>query len=499
MATKFSLQAILALLAGALLPLAFAPLDYYGLAILSPAILLWLWQASKPLSAVILGWLYGLAAFGMGINWVYISIHVYGNTNVFLAGFITCSFIAILACFPSLLGYLLKRYFAQNNSYQNLLAFPALWTLLEWLRSWIFTGFPWLLLAHSQTHAPLRGFIPLFGVLGTTWCVALSSALCVLIFYQKKHLFRYLILLITLWSLAALLSLHTWTYPSASPLRVSLIQGNIPQEIKWEPTQVEKSFKLYQALTQALPTQQVIIWPEAAITAIGLQADTYLTILDQWAQQNHSALITGFPLLANDRWHAYNALLTLGNGHGLYRKRFLVPFGEYVPWEHWLRGLLDFFDLPMSEFISGPSIQRLPIAANIPFAPFICYEIAYAKAVRSFMPQAQFLVVISNDAWFGHSWALAQHLQIAQFYALATGRYAAVVSNTGLTALVKSDGTLAASLKPFQIGVLQSTLQPYGGSTPWVAIGSDQPWLYLAIFALAIALLRRQRTLHDGE
>jgi apolipoprotein N-acyltransferase len=205
--------------------------------------------------------------------------------------------------------------------------------------------------------------------------------------------------------------------------------------------------------------------------------------MDELAQRHHTALIVGFPLIASDLYHAYNALLVLGNGQGLYRKRFLVPFGEYVPFENTLRGLLNILNLPMSEFIPGPIQQNLPLAAGIPFAPFICYEIAYAKAVRSLLPQAQLLVVTSNDAWFGQSWALVQHLQIAQFQAIATGRYAAVVSNTGLTAIIKPDGTIAAALPPFQQGVLTGSVQTYMGATPWVRFG-NRPLLMLGLIVL---------------
>jgi apolipoprotein N-acyltransferase len=319
----------------------------------------------------------------------------------------------------------------------------------------------------------------------------LLSALCVMLIYQKSYtrLF-YLLGLICIISLGSLLATFTWTTPSSKSITISLVQGNVPQELKWETSQITRTLALYQRLTTAHWTSKIIIWPEAAVTALGPSAQAFLASMEALAQQHHSALITGLPLLAKDLYHAYNALLVVGNGQGLYRKQFLVPFGEYVPFENTLRGLLNILNLPMSEFIPGPLRQNLPIAAGIPFAPFICYEIAYAKAVQRFLPQAQLLIVISNDAWFGDSWALAQHLQITQFQAIATGRYAAVVSNTGLTAIIKPNGILAASLAPFKQGVLTSTVQAYQGATPWVKYGNTS-LLMLALLVLGLANLRK--------
>jgi apolipoprotein N-acyltransferase len=462
------LQLFLSLIAGSLLPLAFAPFEFYPLAIICPAVLLWLWLHGTTKQAFWRGYLFGLGFFGVGVSWVYISIHQFGGANIALAFFITALMIGFLALFPATQGYLLTRFFSRNNIF---LAFPALWVLLEWLRSWIFTGFPWLLLGASQTPSPLRGFAPLIGEYGLAFLVTLSSALLVLIIINKKFLYRLFIifLLLLIWLSGFFLTKIHWTQPQGKPIKVALVQGDIPQQLKWTPEYVQLTLQRYYQFTQQHWDSDLIIWPETAVPLLQTQAQDFLSRIDREAKQHHATLITGIPIQQN--FNYYNAMMVLGKGQGVYLKRHLVPFGEYVPLLDWLGGVLGFLNIPMSDLSAGPLQQPLLQADSFTIAPFVCYEIVYEQLALQDLPKANLLITVSNDAWFGHSFAAAQHLQIGQLRALETGRYHLFVTNSGITAIIDPQGKIQAALPSFQSAVLTGVIQPMIGVTPIAEMG----------------------------
>ena len=332
----------LALLAGVMLTFAFAPFSLFPLAILSPALLLWLWLPISPKKAFWRGWLYGLGFFGTSIYWVFISIHTFGNASIFLALVITGSFIALLALFPACQGYLLNRYFPENNGRKMICSFSALWVLLEWVRSWFCSGFPWVLLGDSQIYSPLKGFAPIYGVYGVSLAVLLSSGIWVHIGWnikKRKYKSAYysFAAFALLWIIGGGLTVMTWTQPQGKPIQVSLVQGNIPQEIKWSPDQLQFTLDRYISLTQAHWDSSIIIWPEDAIP---LPLQTSIHFIDQLtiqAKQHKTSLVIGIPIKNefnnnnNNNDEYFNGVIVIGSNTDAYLKHHLVPFGEYTP------------------------------------------------------------------------------------------------------------------------------------------------------------------------
>jgi apolipoprotein N-acyltransferase len=483
-----------AFIIGGLLALAFAPLALYPLAILCPALLLLLWLNCSARRAFFIGLFFGIGFFSVGVSWVFVSIHVFGHTSILLSLFITGLFILILALFPALQGYFLNRFFPDSTHIKHYLIFPSVWTLSEWVRSWIFTGFPWLLLSTSQVNSPLAGYVPLVGGLGLTFLVTFSSALLLGLISEKGKYFLFpLLALITLWILGYGLHFIHWTRTIGKPIQVSLIQANIPQQIKWDPHYIQTSLTNYSQLTQAHWQSRLIIWPEAAIPLLQQNALPFLNQLDRQAKQRGTTIITGIPIQQGFQY--YNGMIAVGIDHAHYYKQRLVIFGEYLPWWiAWAQGLLNLLDIPMSSFSPGPPNQPPFKVAGLNLATFICYEIAYPSLVRTAFPNAQLLLTINDDAWFGHSFALAQHLQIGQFQALATGRYLLFLSNTGMTAIVTPQGNIQAQLPSFKVSTLTGSVYALSGTTPWVKLGDCPSILFLVgLIILCYAYSRNRR------
>lgn len=475
-----------AFLAGAILPLAFAPKGFYSLAVLSPLALLYLLEQASPKTACWRGFFYGLGFFGFGAYWIFISINTYGSTNIFISSFITAGFISILALFPATMAYFLR------HQGKGAITFSFLWVIFEWIRSWFLTGFPWLLLGQSQTNSPLHGYAPLVGVYGMSFLTVLSAVLIYTILKNTRKLFTVLlnsILVLAIWLGGYGLSTVQWTHPIAKPLSITLIQGNIPEMMKWDPQQAYKSLTTYETLTKPhLGQSALIIWPETAVTFLLPDAIPHLELLDKMAKANKSAILTGIPIPNHDQY--YNGAIMLGNGEGHYFKRHLVPFGEYVPLENLLRGVIGFFNLPMSDFSNGPQAQNLMSIPGIYVAPFICYEIAYTHLLRTDLPRANILVTISNDAWFDKSEALAQHLQLTQLAAEMSQRYMLVATNSGKTAVIDPHGHIVAVAPEDQVAYITATIQAMAGTTPWITFGN---WPILILMGLGLVWCWKRR------
>lgn len=486
---------ILALLSGASLSLAFSPIGYYPFAIIAPAILLWTWLDCTNKQAFWRGLLFGLGLFGVGTSWVYISIHEFGNTSAFISTIITALFTMVLALFPAMQGYGLKRLLPEDKPSKLLMAFPASWALFEWFRGWALSGFPWLFLGYSQTNSPLMGLIPILGVWGTSFILCLLAALLINAYQQSwRHAWKSLLpLTLFIVCSVAVNNIH-WTHTEGQPVKVSLLQGNIPQQLKWSPDYIQTTLRRYYEMTATQWDSDVIIWPEAAIPLLFSEAKPFITRLANEVQLHKKSLVLGIPMRKEgylDRY--YNAMLVLGNAEGKYFKRHLVPFGEYVPLGNWLRGLIGFFDMPMSDFTAGDQQQGNLRVGRLLLAPFICYEVAYEDQTYSAMPSANAMLTITNDAWFGDSLAPAQHLQIAATRALQSGRYMLFVANNGITAIIDPYGQVVKSLPQFEQGVLKGSIYPMQGITPWMRMGNTTLLLIFTL-CLVMALARRSDT-----
>ena len=464
---------IIAMLAGAILPGAFAPHHLWPLAIVSPAILLWVWQKNTTSKQAFMSGLgYGLGMFGVGVSWVFVSIHHYGNTNIPLAVLITSILVIVLALFIATQGYVLKRFFRGSTTAFCLLGFPSSWVLFEWLRSWLFTGFPWLYLGYSQLTTPLSGYAPVMSVYGVSTAVLLTSgALIVLMISSRKIKAAGSFLIILIWGIGYFLQQHNFTKPNPKLYTVRLVQGNIKPFDKFTSTDpIGSTEKTYGKLTEKEWGADLILWPESAIPLPLPYSKPYFDELEKRAFSHHSTLIAGIQVI-NSKEEYHNSLIALGDGHGIYHKYHLVPFGDFLPFDYWLRGLIGFFDLPMSSFTSGPTEQPLITAGDLKLVPLICYEIAFPELLRNTLRNADAIITLSEDGWFGESWGPYQHLEIAQMRALETGRMVLRATTSGITAIIDPKGTLSATIPQFEARVLSGTFHSMTGTTPWVKFG----------------------------
>ena len=491
----------LLLLSGGLLPLAFAPLALWPLAILCLIPLFALWQQASPKQAFGYGLAFGLGQFGVGVSWVYVAIHVFGQSPAVVAVLMTAVFVLALALIPALFGCL-GRYAAQRLSIggnmQLLLWLPAVWTFGEWFRGWFLTGFPWLNIGYSQIDTPLSGYAPLLGVYGLSLLGALSAALLLWLWQARRRAAPWAIsVLILIWGGGfALKSLH-WSEPVGEPLRVTLIQGNVPQLTRWDREKIWQGLDRYAELSyEQMPHSDLIIWPENAVTVFyhSIQQEYFAPLIDA-ARATDTDIILGVPLLDDDGERYYTTMMSIGASQGdepgFYRKRHLVPFGEFIPLESLLRGLTAFLDTPMSSFSPGDKNEPLLYAAGQPIAASVCYEDAFGEELIDYLPEATLLVNGSNNAWYGNSMAPHQHLQISRMRALETARPMLRATTNGISAIIDERGHIQARSRQFEIDTLSAQVQPMQGATPYVRFGNTVMLLMLMLMIGVAALLGR--------
>ena len=481
------------MISGAALPLAFSPFDLYPLAVLLPAVLFALWRGVSPARAFVRGGLFGLGTFGVGVSWVFVSMYDNGGMGAALSVLITVLFVVILSVFPGLAGYVATRLCGRTASRLAwVLVVPAVWTLFEWARGHFLSGFPWLDLGYSQIDAPLAGFAPVAGVYGVSLLAALSAALLLAAVGMRGRVRGvWLIAFVALWLGGGGLRLIDWTRPAGDPMRVSLVQGNLPQDLKWEPSVRDVTAELYMNLTRTHWDSRLIVWPETALPMYYLQARPYLDVLAEEARRHGSDVLVGLIYLDTATSRYYNSMVSVGGPEQFYHKQHLVPFTEYLPFKPVLARFIDSLDIPMSDFTPGDRNQRPLEAAGQKIGISICYEDAFGEEVIRMLPEATLLVNVSNDAWFGRSLAPPQHLQIARMRALETGRYLLRATNTGMTAVIGPNGRLQSVAPQFERTVLTDTVQPRRGSTPYVQFG-NWPALMLAAIMIVIGWIARR-------
>lgn len=488
---------LLAVLAGGLITFSLAPFNLWPLALVAVALCYLLLQRLTPSQAAMRGWLFGFGLFASGVSWVYVSIHDYGSAPPVLAGALTLAFVAGLALFLAAFAWCWANFLRQAQySLSNALVFAALWVATEFFRGWFLTGFPWLYIGYSQLDGPLAGLAPVGGVWLISFVLAFSSALLINLLACKQARRQwplYTGVLVPVWLVTALLQLMNWTDTAGAPLTVAAVQGNIEQSMKWDPAQVSNQLILYQQLSLTTPQVDLLVWPENAIPVLQTSATDFLRHLDTFAQQRQSALITGIPmrhLNSEGQVKLYNGITTLGDASGEYLKQKLVPFGEYVPLQDLLRGVIELFDLPMSDFARGPSNQAPLIAKQQRIAPYICYEVVYPDFARKLAAHSEILLTISNDTWFGTSIGPLQHLQMAQMRALEAGRWMIRATNNGVTAIINPQGRIEQQIPQFEQGVLVGEVKPMQGLTPYLRFGS-WPLVLVCVLVLGLGLRKR--------
>jgi len=489
---------LVSLLAGALAVGGFAPLDAWPLPVLSLALLFGLLaRTASSRSGFLIGLAWGLGFFLTGVSWIFVSLSVYGGMSTWLSALATLLFCTVLALFPAAAGALQARW-TVSPALRVLLVMPLAWGVTEWMRGWILTGFPWLALGYSQVPAsPLAGYAPLFGVYGVTFLLALIAALLAWNVTRISLTQR-------TWAAAAILALgiggqalreKAWTTPDGAPTTVALLQGNIPQEMKWQPERTRATLETYARMAAASPAQLIVL-PETALPLFESDLpDFYRARLMSLGRMNGGDVLAGLPT-GSLQGAYYNSVISLGSAPSQhYHKVHLVPFGEYIPLKAVWGWVIEVLHVPLSDFARGAVDQRPLAIGGQRVAVDICYEDVFGEEIIRQLPAASVLVNVSNLAWFGDSFAPWQHAQMSQMRALETGRMMLRATNTGLTAIIDRQGHLLAHLPPFTAGSLTGTIQGYAGSTPYARWGNAPVlavWGVLGVGLLMRRLFRRQ-------
>jgi apolipoprotein N-acyltransferase len=499
---KVWFRVLLAVFFGASTSFSFAPYSVWPLAIISPAVLLLLSYTQKPKRAFLIGWLWGMGLFGLGLSWVHVSIDTFGGVPRIVGVFLLTLLSAYLALFPACYSWLVSRCWKQNLKLQFFIASPVLWLLTESVRGWLFTGFPWLWLGYSQIDSPLAGYAPVGGVELLNFVVALTAAGCAYLWVTRKAIA--LLPMVFIFTVGFTLNSIEWVVPKAgSETKLALIQGNIAQEKKWLPSERWPTLEKYTELTQNHWDADIIIWPEAAIPAFEYELPQFFSTLDKAGKKTHTALITGVLNRVN-RTTFYNSVLVLGeNGKGeyqynidsLYHKHHLLPFGEFVPFETLLRPIAPLFNLPNSSFSRGNYIQDNLLANHRHLASALCYEIIFGEQVRANITnQTDFILTLSNDAWFGSSVGPLQHMEIARMRALELGKPLIRSTNTGVTAVTDEKGKIIAKIPQFKTGVLTTTIRSMTGETPYLRFGAWPIYIFAVLAMFITWLVQRKKT-----
>jgi len=498
---------LVALAAGALNVFAFAPFGMWPVQIATLALLFWLMMRETGFThGALLGWAYGTGWIVAGVHWLYISMHRYGGLPGWMAVVAVVLLGAGLSIFTALgtgaVAEAKKRWTITPPAFL-LLVMPAAWTLIEWTRGWIFTGFPWVSSGYAHTGSPLAGYAPVAGVYG----IALVSAViagCLALLPSKKIA---LALAVVLFAGGFGLRGIDWTQPQGNPVTVRLLQGNVPQEMKFMPGQIEAALSLYHGMITEKPAD-LIATPETAIPLLTTQLPPdYLPLLSNFSTSSKSHLVLGIPVSDGPRMYANSVLGLAPGASGMYRydKHHLVPFGEFIP--PGSRWFVQMMKIPLGDFTRGGLLQAPFSVRDQWVLPNICYEDLFGEEIAAQLaasrdgeiPEATILLNVSNIAWFGDSIALPQHLQISQMRSIETGRPMLRSTNTGVTAVIGPKGEVLAQLPPFVKGVLSATVQGFHGLTPYslygniVAVGLA----FLLLFAAGISVLTRRNNPHN--
>ncbi len=486
---------VLAGFAGALFTLALAPYGFWPLALISPAILyalLLLEMSGK--RAFIIGEAYGTGLWCVGAFWLYTSIHDYGDTPAWLSLIMIAIMGLVMGLFHGFMALLFNRVIGKQP-----FAFAALWVLQEWLKTWLFTGFPWLFIGYAFTEQYwISSLAPVAGIFAVSFVAVLLATSVV---EQMRRRGGYLLASFALLVVSTSLWLADpqWTKPKGTPdLSVSLIQGNIPQDLKWLTEFQVETLKIYATLTRSEWGRDIVLWPESSIPMFQTEAVGFIGEMVKIAKETNTTWITGIPYKdeaafdpKTDKYAPfYNSVIALGaQAEGLYKKQRLVPYGEYIPFQ----GTLDLLPgLAGSQEIlsySRGNDQQSPLRVrghNLGSA--ICYEVAYPDTTRKNAIGTDFLLTISNDAWFGTSAGPLQHLQMVQMRALENGRWFMRATNTGVTAIIDHRGQIVKRAPQFERTVLRGTLQARVGNTPYMTFG-NAPILILISLLLLLSYL----------
>jgi len=488
---------LLALFCGLLFPLGFAPFDYWPLTILSISLALYLISEKVENNTFLLGLFYGIGQWGFGISWVYVSIHYHGNQGIFSSFLITSAFVFFLSLYTGLTFYLIKKIRTSNKNLNYLLLFPVVWVTVEIIRSYLFTGFPWLIVGASLAGTSVGGWIPILGTYGATILSVMISGCLVLFFRNKKkmHWSPALIIVIILLSSFTLNKIN-WT-KEISIIQASIYQPNLTLKEKWSSEGVRKTMSMINSSISNAQEGEFIIFPETAIIFDKDDLNSWFSDIQKEAKSRNISLISG--IIAKDLQNPslierYNRIEGFGAIKGHYDKIHLVPFGEYIPLRGYLDKFLDILGINLINTLPGESYSLLK-ADNIAISASICYEIAFSDLVRKTAKKGNLLVTISNDTWFGASIGPEQHLEIAQSRAHEHQKSLIRATNSGISAIIDRKGNVVNRQGFFENKNIKENVYIYDGKTPFSVIGNFLIYGYIMLIYMYLLLYKRTNVL----
>lgn len=491
-----ALRLVAAFAVGASLNLAFAPFGLWPLGLLAPAALFALIRGLPPRRAAWVGGAFGAGLFAFGTYWLYTCLHVFGLVPLWLTLVLQTVLVLAMSAYFAALSFVANRFWLKPGVIRDWLVLPALWVLLEWLRGWVLTGFPWLSLGYAFIDSPLAGWAPVFGVYGVTWAAVCAAIAVTALFAPNLAVSRRvaaLAVLVASFLVPAVLSHHAWTHPSAAPIPIAAVQGAVSQNLKWQADNQEATLVRYSELTATAWGARLIVWPEAALPVVANDITDYLRNLDQLGRAHDADFAIGLVNYQLATKQYFNGILVMNaSGWGWYYKRHLVPFGEYFPVPAFIRSWMRLMSLPYDDISPGAAHQPTLTAAGQKLGLTICYEDAFGSSQLAVLRAATLLINVTNNAWYGDSTAPHQHLEISRMRALEAGRFLIRAANDGITAAIGPRGEIVARLPQFKMGVLRADVRPMAGLTPYARLG-NYPVVAGALALLGFALWRRRR------
>ena len=499
---------LLAFLSGGFSVAAYAPLELWWLMPICMMLLFQLLIDRSEKESFLLAFLFAFGQFGVGASWIYVSLQTYGNMPIWMAIIAVILFVGLCAAVTGVFGFVYAKYRFKQTGIFNAVLFSAIWVLAEWLRSVLFTGFPWLDIGYSQTTQWLSAYAPIGSVYLVSFVCALISACfgltirhCIsyrqqLVTKVKSHLITPVFLILVIVITGLLLQNIQWSEANGKSYRVAIIQGNTSIEEKWQNQYQSKILGDYFRLIQQHQADLVLL-AETALPVYLHQTDAefWTTMKGQ-----NTAILSGIVERDFEKQTIYNsANLVCGEnqtqtkensdfyqGEQIYRKKHLVPFGEYLPFRNLLSWVLNYLQIPMSDFSAGEGLQSLE-CDGLKISLSICYEDAFASEIRQSLSElngAGILVNISEDAWFGNSLAPHQRVQMAQMRAIETARPMLRSANSGPSTHINYQGKILSSTQQFMQDSILVEVQPRIGTTPFSRFGL---WIILFCFMFAIA------------
>jgi apolipoprotein N-acyltransferase len=474
----------------------FAPLGVSLLVILVLIPLLYAFHAASPWGAARHGFWFGVGAFLSGTYWIHISVSGFGGAPWYVAVLLMFVLVSVMAIHLGFVGWLVSR--LTNGKPLLLFAVaPSAWVLIEWLRGWVFTGFPWLAIGYAQSDSVLAGWAPVLGIYGASYAAVLAATSLVVALLASGRVRVLAVSLVLLPFLAGSLILRIeWTEPVGPPLTATIIQAGIPQDQKWQAAMLEPTLRYYRSETLAAADSDIVLWPEVAVPSVNDLMASFIRQIGADAGKAGQSIIFG--ILERDQvdgeTRTYNSMFLVdGTREQSYRKRHLVPYGEYFPIPDFLRNAFEMKFIPQTSLSPGAPTQPLLVhGEDTPLSVAICYEDAYGAEQLYALPEARLLINASNDAWFGDSIAPQQHLQIARMRSIEVERDTVRATSTGISAFIDYRGRIVERGAQFEPVVMTGEVQPRTGATPYVRWG-NLPILVLCSLGLAAAWLRVRR------